>query len=132
MAVRIKHRQLSPHITIYQPQLASTLSVLHRTSGILLVASVVLFTIFVKALNYYSSSYAIYSFGYFISDYLFLGLALCIGLILSYHMANGVRHLIWDFAVVGFAIKEVFLSHKIVLAFALVLFLRLIGLAVFG
>jgi succinate dehydrogenase/fumarate reductase cytochrome b subunit len=47
-------------------------------------------------------------------------------------MANGVRHLIWDFAVVGFTIKEVFLSHKIVLAFALVLFLRLIGLAVFG
>ena len=98
----------------------------------MLVASVVLFTIFVKALNYYSFSYAIYSFGYFISDYLFFGLALCIGLILSYHMANGVRHLVWDFAVVGFTIKEVFLSHKIVLAFALVLFLRLIGLAVFG
>lgn len=132
MAIRIKQRQLSPHIIIYNPQLASMFSVFHRMSGILMVLGVSFLLIFVKVLNYYSSNYAFYSLGFFFLDYLYFGLALCIALVLSFHIANGIRHLVWDFGVVGFTIKEVFLSHKLVIFLCIVLFVRFVGLTIFS
>jgi succinate dehydrogenase cytochrome b556 subunit len=97
-----------------------------------MVLGVSFLLIFVKAINYYSSNYAFYSLGFFFLDYLYFGLALCIVLILSFHIANGIRHLIWDFGVAGFTIKEVSLSHKLVILLCIVLFLRFVGLTIFS
>lgn len=44
------NRPLSPHLTIYKPQLTSTLSIFHRISGAFLGAAVRLLVITTKAL----------------------------------------------------------------------------------
>jgi succinate dehydrogenase cytochrome b556 subunit len=44
------NRPLSPHLTIYKPQLTSTLSIFHRISGAFLGAAVRSLVITIKAL----------------------------------------------------------------------------------
>ncbi len=44
------NRPLSPHLTIYKPQLTSTFSIFHRISGAFLGAAVRLLVIITKAL----------------------------------------------------------------------------------
>nr|YP_010881200.1 succinate dehydrogenase subunit 3 [Pellia neesiana]WIA66948.1 succinate dehydrogenase subunit 3 [Pellia neesiana]WIA66989.1 succinate dehydrogenase subunit 3 [Pellia neesiana]WIA67030.1 succinate dehydrogenase subunit 3 [Pellia neesiana] len=95
----IINRPLSPHLTIYKPQLTPTFSIFHRISGAFL-ATMVLFSIFYfkigdPSLTFYHS----YQYFFLLTFYLnwvitslvnFTLLALC------YHMSNGVRHLLWD------------------------------------
>lgn len=92
-------RPLSPHITIYKPQLTSTLSILHRISGAFL-ATVLLVGIFFLKVGHLSLTFEnCYQYAFFVANYSYwfvLGLVNFTFLALSYHMSNGVRHLWWD------------------------------------
>lgn len=93
------NRPLSPHLTIYKPQLTSTFSIFHRISGAFLAAMVLFSIFFFKIGDLSLTFYHFYQYLFFLTFYLnwviislvnFTLLALC------YHMSNGVRHLLWD------------------------------------
>lgn len=87
-------RPLSPHLQIYRPQITSTLSILHRLTGIALALGAVVLT-------YWLAS-AAYGPGAFARAQALLGswfgLLVLFGVTFSlfYHLANGIRHLAWD------------------------------------
>ena len=87
-------RPLSPHLQIYKPQMTSALSIFHRLSGFALSIGLLPFTCWLYNAAYNPAGledfYAITSsvpgmiilFGWSLAFY--------------YHLANGIRHLIWD------------------------------------
>ena len=87
-------RPLSPHMTIYRPQLTSMMSIAHRITGMAQAFGAILVVWWLLA--------AATDPGYFdIIDDLWtswLGLLVWLGLTLafSYHLLNGIRHLVWD------------------------------------
>nr|YP_010881035.1 succinate dehydrogenase subunit 3 [Apopellia endiviifolia]WIA66168.1 succinate dehydrogenase subunit 3 [Apopellia endiviifolia]WIA66209.1 succinate dehydrogenase subunit 3 [Apopellia endiviifolia]WIA66250.1 succinate dehydrogenase subunit 3 [Apopellia endiviifolia]WIA66291.1 succinate dehydrogenase subunit 3 [Apopellia endiviifolia]WIA66332.1 succinate dehydrogenase subunit 3 [Apopellia endiviifolia] len=92
------NRPLSPHLTIYKPQLTPTFSIFHRISGAFL-ATMVLFSIFSfkigdPSLTFYHS----YQYFFLLTFYWWVIITLVnfTLLALCYHMSNGVRHLLWD------------------------------------
>lgn len=111
-----KVRPLSPHMTIYKPQLTSVLSIFHRLTGsllgLLIVVSFVLF--------YYSLFYVGLSFQYSICFDLFsmfstfvLAIGYFLVFVISFHVLNGIRHLAWDLAL-GLEIKNLYTTGMIV------------------
>jgi succinate dehydrogenase / fumarate reductase, cytochrome b subunit len=87
-------RPLSPHITIYRPQITSVLSILHRGTGIVLSVGAPVLTYWLIALAGGPEAYAdaqwLFGSGFFLV--LALGWTFCF----FYHLANGIRHLVWD------------------------------------
>ena len=106
------NRPLSPHLTIYTPQLTSTLSIFHRISGVFLAISFLSLCAFIQEFNLYLTFYPIYwswcstimslnsltpneggnQYTLHIVSLLY-GICVCA---LSYHLSNGIRHLLWD------------------------------------
>jgi succinate dehydrogenase cytochrome b556 subunit len=127
------NRPLSPHLTIYQPQLTSTLSIFHRLSGGFL-AFFLLFSIFCfqfcdLSLNFYQ----VYLYVFYATvnlDWFVFSLANLALLAFCYHISNGIRHVLWDF---GFFLdlSKVYTTGAFTLAFSAVLFLLLNILRVF-
>lgn len=88
------NRPLSPHLSIYRPQISSVLSILHRITGLALVAGTVLMVAWLCSAAYVPAFYAtlhdamsslpgqICLFGWTLAFY--------------YHFCNGIRHLFWD------------------------------------
>lgn len=87
-------RPLSPHISIYRKQLTSVLSILHRMTGVVLALGLLLMVYFVVALVAGPECFA----GFARLSRSWLGSLVWLGLAfsLSFHLANGVRHLFWD------------------------------------
>jgi len=88
------NRPLSPHLQIYKPQLTSVLSVLHRGTGLALSAGAVVFILWLLAVAAGPNAYGGME-GFFASA---LGRLFLLGWTFSffYHLANGIRHLLWD------------------------------------
>ena len=89
-------RPLSPHLTIYQPQLTSLLSLTHRTTGIILCGVTVLGGI---GGVFYSTPFeqtmqALEATS-FCGPVVFLG-KLALAVPFAFHFCNGMRHLLWD------------------------------------
>ena len=106
-----QNRPLSPHLQVYRPQLTSMLSIAHRGTGVALAIGSVLLVYWLVAAASGPQSYmtAQAFFGnWFIKLLLFLW-----SFALFYHLANGIRHLLWD-AGYGFDIPTVYLSGRIV------------------
>lgn len=92
-AVRAK-RPLSPHLQIYKPQMTSTLSILHRATGVALaIGTLMLVWLLVAAAI---GEEAFDTFTWFAGSPLGLFMLFGWSFALFYHMCNGVRHLIWD------------------------------------
>ncbi len=97
-------RPLSPHLTIYRPQITSILSILNRITGVGLAFGGVLgvwwFLAAASSPDYFA----------FVDELItsWIGGVLMIGLLgaLWFHFCNGIRHLIWD-AGYGFEIDTV-------------------------
>jgi succinate dehydrogenase / fumarate reductase, cytochrome b subunit len=106
-------RPLSPHLQIYKPQLTSVLSITHRLAGIVLsVGSLFLVWWLVAAATGNAAFAAAQSFwGSWFGILLLVGWTFA----LFFHLANGIRHLVWD-AGYGFGLREAYLSGWIVLA----------------
>ena len=109
------NRPLSPHLTIYKPQITSILSISHRIAGIfqsfglLIIAALILiiylgesaYGFFDDALNsiFGKSFFIVYTFS------------------LLYHLCNGIRHLLWDLGF-GFSLNSVAYSGYFIIFLA--------------
>ncbi len=87
-------RPLSPHLSIYRPQLTSISSILVRITGNALIVGALLVVWWLLAAAT-SPEYFAFVDGLFTSVF---GKLVMLGSIwaLWYHMLGGVRHLIWD------------------------------------
>jgi len=119
--MRQKNRPLSPHLTIYKPQLTSMLSIFHRITGSILGLSI----IFGFILFYFNFFFVGFSYQYcftFDLSYLFSSFVLIVSYFvlfgILFHMVNGIRHLSWDLAF-GLEIKNLYITGGIVLCFVL-------------
>nr|QFK69617.1 succinate dehydrogenase subunit 3 [Pogonatum inflexum] len=93
------NRPLSPHLTIYKPQLTSTFSIFHRISGAFLATMVFSSILLLKIGDLNLTSYYFYWYAFFFTFYfhwLILSVVNFTLLALCYHMSNGIRHLLWD------------------------------------
>ena len=88
------NRPLSPHLTVYRPQVTSVLSIFHRASGCFMALSMALIVWWFLA--------AATGVGYFdLVDGLmtsWIGGLIMIGSAAAffYHLLNGLRHMWWD------------------------------------
>ena len=98
-----KARPLSPHLSIYKPQISSVLSIGHRITGCCLYLSSVII----------SWWFVFWTFSKFDPFYLDIANSIFAKLLviltiyaLFYHFCTGVRHLFWDIGI-GFKISTV-------------------------
>lgn len=86
---------LSPHLQIYKPQITSILSISHRITGFSLNFSLV---ILVFGLLSLSLGEKYFEFFLGIVDSFPSKLIIFITILgFSYHLLNGIRHIMWDF-----------------------------------
>ena len=110
-------RPLSPHMGIYRWPLSMALSILHRATGIALAVGTILLIALLLALSNGPAPYA--AVQAFCGSW--FGLILLFGWswALSFHLANGVRHLFWDVGK-GFSIQQAKTSGVVVIVVSLV------------
>lgn len=116
-----KNRPLSPHLSIYRPQLTSILSILHRITGSYLYLGIVILAWFLFTLTYFPN--VINNFALCVNTcnltsfaLQFLLLSWCFSLF--YHLLNGIRHLFWDIGK-GFELKNTYITGKLVVIFSI-------------
>lgn len=87
-------RPLSPHLQIYRWQWTMALSILHRATGVALSVGTLLLTWWLVAAAIGPSAFA-KAQGFIGSG---VGMLMLFGwtFALFYHMAAGIRHLVWD------------------------------------
>lgn len=107
------NRPLSPHLTVYRPQITSVLSILHRITGVgLTVSAILVVWWFLAAAT--SADYFAVADGWLTS--LLGDLVLTVSLwAMWYHFANGIRHLAWDLGY-GFELAQVTRTGQAVVA----------------
>jgi succinate dehydrogenase / fumarate reductase cytochrome b subunit len=97
------NRPISPHLTIYKPQISSVPSITHRITGVGLGVGTIWLAWWLIAAASGPDAFAIVQTfsGSIIGRLLLLGFtwALC------FHFINGIRHLIWDLGF-GFDLKS--------------------------
>nr|QEX95859.1 succinate dehydrogenase subunit 3 [Cercis canadensis] len=90
-------RPLSPHLPIYKPQLTSTFPILNRISGAFLATIVFFCYLLCLKIGLICFTYNnVYQFFFFSSKLILISVEMT-ALALSYHLYNGVRHLLTDF-----------------------------------
>lgn len=96
-------RPLSPHLGIYSWQVQMVTSIVHRATGIALVAGSILLLIALLALAAGPAAFS--TLRDFCSSW--IGIVLLLGWTwsLSFHLLNGIRHLLQD-AGLGFRIEQ--------------------------
>lgn len=101
MAETQSERPLSPHLSIYRPQITTVLSILHRITGAALVFGLLGFAAWIWALAYSPECFA--QWQAWLSS--LFGQVMLIGwtAALYYHFCNGIRHLGWDMGL-GFSL----------------------------
>jgi len=87
-------RPLSPHLSIYRWPITMTLSILHRATGIAMTAGLILLTAWLVNVAAGVAEYE--QFAAAMST--LVGRLVLIGWSFAffYHLANGIRHLVWD------------------------------------
>ena len=117
---------LSPHLTIYKPQITSLMSITHRITGIFQSIGLLVISIFLISLLFGSQIHN--TLQIFLNHivgktfFIFYTFSLC------YHLFNGIRHLAWDLGY-GFDLKIAKITGIIVLvgSFALTMIFYLVG-----
>nr|YP_004062200.1 SdhC [Gracilariopsis andersonii]ADR03216.1 SdhC [Gracilariopsis andersonii]APC24901.1 succinate dehydrogenase subunit 3 [Gracilariopsis andersonii] len=92
------NRPLSPHLTIYKPQVSSLFSIWHRISGIFLTFLIVFYLISSQLFLHITYSKDVLNsliiqleYSFFLQFIYILNTS-----IFFYHAINGVKHIIWD------------------------------------
>ncbi|MGB9153083.1 MAG: succinate dehydrogenase, cytochrome b556 subunit [Alphaproteobacteria bacterium] len=121
-------RPLSPHLTIYKPQLTSVLSIFHRMTGVALACGLVIFVWWLVSLAKGPESYA----GFVTCSQSIVGQVVLFGLTVAffYHLSCGIRHLLWDTGLF-LELKETYKTGRIVLA-ATVIMTAIVWLKAYG
>jgi len=87
-------RPVSPHVGIYRWKITNTLSILHRMTGLFLSIGLLILVCWLAALasgpEVYAGVHAFYASPWFKLP--LTAWAFCF----FYHLANGIRHLVWD------------------------------------
>ena len=112
------NRPLSPHMSIYRPQVTSMFSILHRITGVgMTLGAILIVWWFLAAAT--SPAYFEMVDGFLTSW--FGGLIMILSVwALWYHFCNGIRHLIWDLGW-GMEIETVAQSAWLILAISVIL-----------
>jgi succinate dehydrogenase / fumarate reductase cytochrome b subunit len=105
---------MSPHLSVWRWHITMATSIAHRATGVALYVGALIAAAWACALASGPDAYACFK-GLLGSP---LGLLVMFGLTVSffYHLANGVRHLVWD-AGFGFELKTANASAVFVFAF---------------
>lgn len=87
-------RPLSPHLSVFRWPITMVLSILHRTTGVALSVGLVVYAVWLMAAAAGTGLYDTMSafFGTFIGQLMLIGWSAAFFL----HLANGIRHLVWD------------------------------------
>ena len=114
--VMIKKRPLSPHLSIYKPQISSVLSIMHRITGVLLFIFILNLSWLMIVLLSNSMGFKLlnWDFVYILNSCWFKCYLGCILFCLYFHLFNGIRHLFWD-AGLGFKIVSMHKSGWLVI-----------------
>ena len=119
------NKPLSPHLTIYKPQITSLMSITHRITGVFQSIGLLIICIFLISLLFGSQIHN--TLQIFVNHivgktfFIFYTFSLC------YHLFNGIRHLAWDLGL-GFNLNNVNYTGyaTIILAFMLNFFIWLV------
>jgi len=123
------NRPLSPHLSVYRPQLTSVLSIVHRGTGIVLSLSLILLVLWIAAL---SSGPVAFAKAQSFTGNAFVQLIILGGVFsFFYHLCNGVRHLYWDMGK-GLTIESTYRSGWAVVIVSLVLAAIVFAYAMLG
>ncbi|XP_054723768.1 succinate dehydrogenase cytochrome b560 subunit, mitochondrial-like [Uloborus diversus] len=106
-------RPMSPHLTIYKPQLTSMLSITHRATGIVLSGALYTLSIGMLILPANFPYYINYLQSLHLPSALILSFKFALAWSFMYHTANGIRHLAWDMGY-GFELKNLYMSGYLV------------------
>lgn len=100
-SMRNTGRPLSPHLSVYRWPLTMTISILHRVTGTLLSVGMLVLAAWLVAAADGAMAYGRFA------DLLRSGIGRVVLAALSFafffHLANGVRHLVWD---LGFGFEK--------------------------
>lgn len=122
-----QNRPLSPHLSVYSPQLTSVLSIIHRITGVALSFGTMLLAVWLVALSSGAEAYA--CFTGIVGAWYGQVITFAFTAALYYHLCNGIRHLFWD-AGYGFELDTAYASGKAVVAASVVLTLITWGIAI--
>ncbi len=111
-------RPLSPHISIYRWPVTMVSSILHRATGIVMSAGLVLLVAWLTAAASGPAGFA--SLTNVLSSLVGKLFLVALSLAFFYHLSNGIRHLVWD-AGYGFEKSQANASAWFVLACTAVL-----------
>ena len=112
------NRPLSPHLQVYKPQLTSVLSILHRATGAVITFGALMIVGWLVCIAFGAISF---SWGFqFLNSLFGKGLLIVWTLCTCYHLANGIRHLLWDIGW-GFDLNQAYFSGKLVIVGSIVL-----------
>lgn len=111
-------RPLSPHLFIYRWPMTMTVSILHRVSGLVLSLGLIALVLWLLAAADGAAAYERFAGALdSLPGRLFLAL---VSFSFFFHLANGVRHLVWDLGF-GFEIPQANASGWTVIAATIVL-----------
>jgi len=113
-----KERPLSPHLSIYKPQITSVLSILHRMTGAYIFLGLCAICWWFIFAIYSEFNPELTNWTFFTENIIGKVLLLSWAVSLYYHFFNGIRHLAWD-AGWGFELKTVSWSGILVLVLSL-------------
>ncbi|HUO21981.1 MAG TPA: succinate dehydrogenase, cytochrome b556 subunit [Caulobacteraceae bacterium] len=110
-------RPTSPHLQVWRWHITMATSILHRATGIALYFGALVLAGWAVALAMGPDAFALYraALASPLGQLVLFGLTAC----LFYHLANGIRHLVWD-AGRGFDPKGADMSGAAAIAFGLV------------
>ena len=109
------NRPLSPHLQVYRPQITSILSILHRLTGVGLVAGALVFTYWISSATYGPEAFE--RAQAFLGSWFGRLFLFAMTFALFFHLGNGIRHLAWD-AGWGYEMPKLKATGVIVVIFA--------------
>jgi succinate dehydrogenase / fumarate reductase cytochrome b subunit len=112
------NRPLSPHLSVYRWPITMTMSILHRMTGVALAAGLIVLVVWLESAA--SGDAAYQQISAFLGS--LAGRLLLVGWTFAFffHMANGIRHLVWD-AGYGFEKNQANASSWVVLVATVIL-----------
>ena len=107
------NRPLSPHLTVYKPQITSVLSIFHRITGAGLSVGTVLVVFWLASIALGENAFK--NFNIFLNNPLILVVLVASLWALWYHFCTGLRHLYWDMGY-GYNLSSVAISGWVAVA----------------
>src|ERR1700712_2841440 len=93
-APALRPRPLSPHLQVWRWHITMATSILHRVTGCAMYVGALVLVGWAVSLASGPDAYVAYTglMGSLLGKLVMIGFTLCV----FFHMANGVRHLVWD------------------------------------